>query len=198
MQTLLLLLAPLLFAATIYMELGRIIGAVDGEKQCLIKLRWLTKLFVAGDVLSFLVQGSGGGIMSQGNNLKLGSNVTIAGLVLQLLFFGLFVLVAVAFDRQIHKHPTALSQSRTLPWHKHLITLYIASALIMIRNVVRLVEYVQGNDGYVMGHEVFLYIFDGLLMLAVMISFNFNHPSEVQTMLKGGRMVKNVFQMSEK
>lgn len=59
MQSLLLLLAPLCFAATIYMQLGRIVKAVDGERCCIIKLRWLTKLFVAGDVLSFFVQGGG-------------------------------------------------------------------------------------------------------------------------------------------
>lgn len=59
MQSLLLLLAPLCFAATIYIELGRIVKAVDGEGCCIINLRWLTKLFVAGDVMSFFVQGGG-------------------------------------------------------------------------------------------------------------------------------------------
>lgn len=57
--TLTLLLAPALYAASIYMELGRIIRAVDGEHQCIIRLRWLTKIFVTGDVFSFLVQSAG-------------------------------------------------------------------------------------------------------------------------------------------
>jgi hypothetical protein len=39
--------------------------------------------------------------------------------------------------------------------------------------------YIQGNSGYLLSHEVFLYIFDALLMLAVMIMFNWVHPSEV-------------------
>lgn len=59
MQTLLLLVAPALFAATIYMELGRIILLVDGEAHSLIKKKWLTKIFVCGDVLSFMMQGAG-------------------------------------------------------------------------------------------------------------------------------------------
>lgn len=59
MQELLLLLAPALFAASIYMVLGRIILLVDGEKSSVIRSKWLTKLFVAGDVLSFLVQSAG-------------------------------------------------------------------------------------------------------------------------------------------
>lgn len=37
--------------------LGRIILLVDGERYSLIPQRWLTKIFVTGDVLSFLVQG---------------------------------------------------------------------------------------------------------------------------------------------
>jgi RTA1 like protein len=59
MQILLLLVAPALFAASIYMALGRIISLVDGEDRSIIKRRWLTKIFVAGDVLSFVLQGAG-------------------------------------------------------------------------------------------------------------------------------------------
>jgi hypothetical protein len=55
MQAMLLLVAPALFAASIYMVLGRIVLTLNGEKHCLIKKKWLTKIFVGGDVLSFLV-----------------------------------------------------------------------------------------------------------------------------------------------
>ena len=58
-QSLTLLIAPALFAASIYMTLGRIILLVDGERHSIIPKKWLTKLFVAGDVLSFLLQGAG-------------------------------------------------------------------------------------------------------------------------------------------
>jgi hypothetical protein len=58
-QAILLLVAPALFAATIYMELGRIVIMVEGESRTTIPHRWLTKIFVIGDVLSFLFQGGG-------------------------------------------------------------------------------------------------------------------------------------------
>jgi len=58
-QTLLLLVAPALFAASIYMELSRVIILADGESHALIKKKWLTKLFVCGDVVSFLLQMGG-------------------------------------------------------------------------------------------------------------------------------------------
>lgn len=59
MQTLLILIAPALFAASIYMILGRIILLTDGEKYSLLKRRWLTKVFVIGDVISFFMQMGG-------------------------------------------------------------------------------------------------------------------------------------------
>ena len=58
-QTLLLLLPPSLFAASIYMVLGRIILFTNGESMAPIHANWLTKIFVIGDVFSFLVQAGG-------------------------------------------------------------------------------------------------------------------------------------------
>lgn len=63
MQFICILLAPAFFAASIYMGFGRIILLVEGEVHSLVKKKWLTKLFVSGDVLSFLVQSIG--MMSQ-------------------------------------------------------------------------------------------------------------------------------------
>ena len=55
-QTLLLLVAPPLLAATIYMILGTIIVGVDGEPYSLVKRKWLAKIFVTCDVISFFIQ----------------------------------------------------------------------------------------------------------------------------------------------
>lgn len=41
------------------MMLGRIILVTDGESHSLIPKKWLTKLFVTGDVVSFMMQGAG-------------------------------------------------------------------------------------------------------------------------------------------
>jgi hypothetical protein len=55
----LILVAPPLFAASIYMTLGRIIVKLDAEKMSLVPVRFLTKIFVVGDVISFLLQCGG-------------------------------------------------------------------------------------------------------------------------------------------
>ncbi|KAH9204911.1 hypothetical protein DL95DRAFT_318553, partial [Leptodontidium sp. 2 PMI_412] len=64
-------------------------------------------------------------------------------------------------------------------WRKHLVTLYVASMLIMIQSVFRVVEYLQGFAACLLSHEVYLYIFDFTLMFCVMVMFNVVHPREV-------------------
>jgi hypothetical protein len=58
----------------------------------------------------------------------------------------------------------------------------------MVRSVFRVVEYLQGNAGYLLSHEVFLYVFDAVLMLAVMGMFNWVHPSEITEALDKRQM----------
>lgn len=56
MQIILLLVAPGLYAASIYMTLGRIILYTDAVHLSPIKRTLMTKIFVCGDVISFFVQ----------------------------------------------------------------------------------------------------------------------------------------------
>ncbi|EFQ92057.1 hypothetical protein PTNB73_01521 [Pyrenophora teres f. teres] len=211
MQSLLILLAPALFAASIYIILGRIILLVDGERYSLVRHKWLTKVFVAGDIFSFLLQGTGAGIqaMATESSMHLGSQIIIGGLFVQLVFFGLFIVVSGVFHYRLVKDiplqkrygPSLLFRSKEafqveapskpsltreslsdLPWKRHLFNLYFASALILVRSTFRVIEYIGGNAGYLLSHEVFLYIFDALLMFFVMVSFNMIHPSQATEM----------------
>ena len=58
----------------------------------------------------------------------------------------------------------------------------------MMRSVIRMVEYAQGNAGYILTHEAFLYIFDAVPMLGVMTLLNVVHPSEIYALLRGGKV----------
>ncbi|KAL1638019.1 hypothetical protein SLS58_009040 [Diplodia intermedia] len=182
MQSLTLLLAPAFFAASIYMVLGRIVRLTDGSAHSPIPVKWLTKIFVLGDVISFLGQSAGGGMLSKAdtaNEVKWGERIIIGGLCVQLLFFGLFMIVAAIFHIRILRVPTATAVALTVPWRRYLVILYVASALIMVRSVFRVVEYIQGSDGYLMSKEMFIYIFDASLMFLTMVIFNIWHPSRI-------------------
>lgn len=59
----------------------------------------MTKIFVVGDVLSFFIQGGGGGVMASGDadKLKLGEKIILGALFLQIIMFSLFVLASIIF-----------------------------------------------------------------------------------------------------
>ena len=178
-QAVLILVAPALFAASIYMELARIVHMVEGDRALFIRRTWLTKLFVIGDVFAFLLQASGAGLLSSqnANMINTGNNIIIGGLFAQLLFFGLFLFAAAIFHFRVAKAPTRLCFER--PWQKHLVGLYVVSFLILVRSIVRVVEYIQGYSGYIMSHEAFLYVFDAAVMFVAVVSMNWIHPGEV-------------------
>lgn len=250
LQAILLLIAPALYAASIYMMLGRIILLTGGEELSIIRKRWLTKVFVLGDVVSFLMQGAGKSWFFFGRRLTLslryfsfnhflrhhrhvdlipfeefsnhgrrhlgladkvlgagvmatrtikafhmGEKIIIGGLVVQLVFFGCFIITSATFHVRLRKFPTTTVLSRPITcWETHLYVLYGASLLIFVRSLFRLIEYAQGNDGYLISHEVFLYIFDSVLMLSTMVLMAYIHPSEITALLKAGngRAVRRV------
>jgi hypothetical protein len=94
-------------------------------------------------------------------------------------FFSFFILTAAIFHYRIVQAPTARARSLDVPWQRYLSILYLASGLIMVRSVFRIVEYVQGGHGYLLSHEVFLYLFDATLMLVLVGVFAVWHPSAV-------------------
>ena len=108
-----------------------------------------------------------------------GKWVIVGDLVIQLIFSSLCILVSSKFHSNIHKSPTELSKSRSIPWRRPLYLLYGASIFVMVRSVFQVVEYVQGDHGCLLRREPWLYIFDAALMAAVMLLFNIVHPSKV-------------------
>ncbi|KAF2488687.1 RTA1-domain-containing protein [Lophium mytilinum] len=133
------LLAPALFAASIYMILGRIVLLTDAETHSFVRLKWMTATFVSGDVLSFLVQalGSpalsikhtssqltrrylGGGMSASGSNASTGQTVLVIGLFIQIVFFSMFAINSWVFMLRLRKSPT--TKSKRVPWMKFLAT----------------------------------------------------------------------------
>lgn len=123
------------------------------------------------------------------NTISTGQNVIIGGLFVQVIFFGFFVISTLVFQRQLVSHPTAGGLADHLPWRKHVYALHTSSGLVLVRSIVRVVEYIQGTGGFLMGHEAFIYVFDGLLMLVLMVTFLVIHPSEVNCLLGRGKVM---------
>lgn len=134
-----------------------------------------------------MVSGASGS--GSGNSSKTGQNVIVGGLIVQILFFGFFLISALVFQRRLVSHPSAGIAADHTPWRKHMYALHTSSILVLVRSVVRVVEYVQGTDGILMSNEVFIYVFDGLLMFSLMVIFIVIHPSEVNCLLGRGKVM---------
>ncbi|KAI1059258.1 hypothetical protein LB507_004145, partial [Fusarium sp. FIESC RH6] len=164
-QAILILVAPALFAASIYMILGRIIVSLRAQHLSLSPVRWLTKAFVCGDIVSFSLQAAGGSIQASGQK------IILAGLFVPIVVFGFFVITSGLFHVKCLKNPTLATREDAFPWKLDLHVLYTVSIIILVRSIFRVVESLQGNGGYLISHEVFLYIFDAILMAIVMVVF---------------------------
>ncbi|CEI63615.1 unnamed protein product [Fusarium venenatum] len=107
--------------------------------------------------------------------------MVITGIMVQLVACRLFLIVTTTFHRRMVCRPSVASETISLPWKQFLSVLYAVLVLILVRCIFRAVEYLQGQDGYLITHEIWLYIFDALLMFGVMIILNVYHPSRIIT-----------------
>ncbi|RDW61103.1 hypothetical protein BP6252_12486 [Coleophoma cylindrospora] len=173
------LVAPALFAASIYMTLGRIMRSVRGEHHSIIKITRLTKVFVLGDVMSFMVQGGSSGLMFNQSTAKIGEDIVLLGLIVQIISFGLFFICAVIWHTRMMNNPTTESYNTGAPWKQTLYMLYTVSIAIFARSIFRCVEYGEGQSGYSQGHEWTLYIFDSIPMFIVTVIYFIWYPSRL-------------------
>jgi hypothetical protein len=185
-QAVFILLGPTLFVASVYMVLARVIRSVHAEKHSVLPLNWVTKTFILSDIVTFIVQAGGSGMMVSSGLTKIGEGVVIAGLALQVLSFILFIVTAYVFHRRMHHSPTAEVFDIALPWKQRLRSLYAISALILVRSIFRVVEYAMGNDGYPLSNEWTLYVFDAAPMFAAMVIFGVWYPSDLKPFLNDG------------
>lgn len=162
------------------MVLGRIIRAVRGESYSLIRVGILTKVFVAGDVISFWVQGGGAGLMAKGDSAAMGEKIIVGGLIIQLLMFGLFIVTAVLFQTRYQREKVDAILYEAVGWKASMYMLYGVSILIMIRSIFRVIEFATGQNGYLLSNEWTLYVFDSVLMAAVMLIFIVWYPNNLR------------------
>ncbi|KAL1617252.1 hypothetical protein SLS56_011056 [Neofusicoccum ribis] len=169
-----------------YMVLGHIVQKTGREELALVRASWRTKIFLLGDVLSGVAQAIGGIMLSKASSkseVERGESFISIGLIIQLAFFCLFLVVSAHYDFQLRNNPT--DASWIFDWQTHIGVLYFSGGLILLRTIFRVIEYIQGDDGELRSSEVYIYLFDAALMLAAMLVFNFKHPSSLVVEIRG-------------
>jgi len=194
-----LIVAPAFLAAQEYMIVGRIMAFV-GSEYGIVRHTKITKIFVASDLFSILTQGGGGAILSgaQGkvSQMQLAKKILIIGLVLQIISFFIFLIIAIAYDWKtthepaLQRHADAMKRLRKL-W----LAFYVSGTLITLRSIYRTVEFGQLSfdagstaQGYAITHEWLMYVFDAVPVLIAIAIFALWNPGQFIPAKKGLRI----------
>ena len=126
-------------AAGNYLLIGRLIRAVlppsTGHRVFGMPARFLTRVFVSGDVITCLVQASGSSVGSSvdwvGKTADVGVKILIGGLALQALMFLIFLAI---FSRFVYlaKRKGLVVADAPMGWEKVVVAVYVSSAMILV------------------------------------------------------------------
>jgi hypothetical protein len=139
------------------MTLSRLVKALEASHHSLIRITWLSKIYILIDIACLVV----------------------GGLAFQLVAFVFFMLLAWIIHHRLARDGTDVSCRPDIHWKRHFWVLYAASSLILVRNLVRIVEYKQGAGGEIVGSEVYLYVFDAVPMGAVVVLYVISYPGRM-------------------
>lgn len=174
----LILCAPPLLAATVYMVLGRIIRSFDAEHLVRMSPKRITVIFVLNDVLTFFTQLGGAGVQVTGdeNIMAIGKKVVLAGLIFSLVVFSFFIWIAVSLHQRLLRNPTNILTMNNINWQQYMWTLYAACSALMLRNLVRTIQFGASKDSALNQKELYIYVFDAFPMFFSMVVLGVYHP----------------------
>ncbi|KAJ4016155.1 hypothetical protein NW766_004345 [Fusarium irregulare] len=187
-STLLFLLAPIWINAFIYMIVARLVHfAIPQRRVAGISAQWLAKIFVIVDVMCFIIQAAGGGMLASddADTSKLRQHTYMVGIGIQLGCVVVFLVIHSPFYRELYLNARIGRPETRTRWVKPLcLVVYIVFVLIVVRVVFRLVEFGGGanSNNVVLRHEEFQLYLDALPMFLALVMLNVVHPGKV---LKG-------------
>lgn len=129
------------------MFLGRIIRSTGFESCSVVRPKWLTIIFVAGDIICFFIQMIGTAIMGNATTkatLDLANTIVLVGLAAQIFIFAWFMVVGVIFHKRVRNIGGSLVVWG-VDWERYLFYLYGVSIIITFRNLFRVIEYALGG-----------------------------------------------------
>lgn len=174
-------LSPAAFLAFNYILFGRFIAALEGHKPSQVEKKSkysfippkkVKAIFVTSDIITFLIQGAGGGLQTSQmiNTIKIGNDIFLTGTALQTFSYVLFTLLTIVAHRRINAEDKAqyglTNLNETVVQLIYL--LYISSVGILVRSSYRIAEFAEGYGGYLNSTELFTFVLDGLpLVIAI-------------------------------
>ncbi|KAH6995927.1 RTA1 like protein-domain-containing protein [Ilyonectria sp. MPI-CAGE-AT-0026] len=195
LQFTLVILAPVMMAGVIYVIFSRIVFWVVPPESRTLRILWvpprfITVIFVGFDVVALLLQlvaavlisGTDPTDANAKDKINLGKDLGLAGVSIQITGFGLFTIAAIRFhftSKRLDGQFARMNQAKhdiQRHWSKLLFAVNGSCFLILIRSVFREVEFAEGKQGGTQQEEWYLYVFDTLPILIVVILYDIWFP----------------------
>lgn len=107
---------------------------------------------------------------------NLGKNIILVGLGIQMVTFGFFVLASIRFSFFLRSTLREVPLPAERNWRLFLRVINVASVIVLIRTVMRFIEFGSGVHSYPGNNEWFFYVFDSTPMWLVAAAFTVFHP----------------------
>ncbi|KFG81623.1 sphingoid long-chain base transporter RSB1 [Metarhizium anisopliae] len=176
-QIVCLTIAPVFYTASIYVTLSKTIMyfAPDLSRFNPQLFYWI---FIPFDVICLILQAAGGAMSSNSNgDDRLGVNVSMAGLALQVVVLTAFV---VCFADYMVRYVRS-GRTRSFGWRLNTFFLGLASSVLLIlaRCAYRVAELKDGYNGSLIREEIPFIILEGVVIVIAAIALCFGHPGLV-------------------
>ncbi|KAG6844868.1 hypothetical protein H0H87_002991 [Tephrocybe sp. NHM501043] len=180
-------MAPTFMLAANFVIFGRIIQKL-GTSYSRLPPNWYSIIFITADVISLIIQGTGGGLASVHikTNPKPGGHVMLGGIAFQLLIIIVYTCLATEFFVRFSLNKPfkrgGSSESLTIPkpmsGKLRLMSfgLIFSTLCLFIRSVYRLIELADGWTGRIIRTEIYFNVLDGAMVTLAIFSLNFIHP----------------------
>ncbi|KAE8357495.1 parasitic phase-specific protein PSP-1 [Aspergillus caelatus] len=185
MQIICITVAPIFFCAAIYVLLVRIILLID-ERLSRISPRYLSWIFISFDVISLVLQAVGGALSCVGENkddIQVGTDISLAGLIFQVVTLTLFVALFVDYLSACRQYSNHKALTRQMNFF--LSFLFLSILLILLRCVYRVVELHGGYFSHFFRDEPLFIALETAIMCAAAVCLNVGHPGLIFGRRKG-------------
>ncbi|CAF9935426.1 MAG: hypothetical protein ALECFALPRED_006388 [Alectoria fallacina] len=189
MQICCLIMGPAWLAMGIYLTLKHLVKAF-GPQYSYLKPKYYTWLFICGDCVSLSLQAAGGGLSAGANGnydqLSIGSNIAIAGIIMQVVTLTIFALLAGLFflrrylalrNRAPENEETpANPQLQTMRFKLFVGAVVLAFLTILTRCVYRIAEMMGGWGNPFMQDQTEFIALDSVMCSVAAVALTVFHP----------------------
>ncbi|KAG5764466.1 hypothetical protein H9Q72_007436 [Fusarium xylarioides] len=176
LQIIMITIAPVFFSAAIYVLLSQVINFVDPNVSR-FSPKYFYWIFIPSDIISLILQAVGGAVSvvsTAQDDVKTGEDISIAGLVSQVVT--LLCFVALFIDYVIRASKSPARYRLTKPILTFLFFLFLSTIFILIRCGYRIAELNGGYFSAIFRDEGLYIALESCMMCIAVLLLNAGHP----------------------